>query len=388
MASQNVRYIDLQKSYVPVDPNSFPESLAISGDFRDDKGGVLVYDGKNFLPTAYGYKSYFGLTQEHPADLLAERVDWVLIYQNESMNNIMFALCDSGIWYKAGDTDGAWTQSITLPDYRGTDEHHEWTYCILDNNLYCYRANGAKLYKIESDAVAPGFTLTELTPNFLNMSAQMGIFRAGNRLGFWDSDNSVAWSNLDDFTDFTADLVTLAGSSKFTAVIGRIISIKTHGEGFIIYATKSITYIDKAVNSLFLWEPTRILENCGIAYAEEVTEALPNTIHYANTTVGIYKIENAKPELVLPDVRDFFSLTYGPKYIKLVQGRYLFFENMDPNFATATPIQTDFPIPPLTVTITAETFEAMFAQTQGGSPTLSFTDFINATQLGYFMDMS
>ena len=65
-----------------------------------------------------------------------------------------------------------------------------------------------------------------------------GIFRANGRLGFWDSANSVSWSSLFSFIDFTPSLETLAGFATFNDVLGRIVTIKASGSGFIIYSTK------------------------------------------------------------------------------------------------------------------------------------------------------
>ena len=72
------------------------------------------------------------------------------------------------------------------------------------------------------------------------MSDRWGIFRANGRLGFWDSANSISWSSLFDKADFTPAIETLAGNVTFNDVLGRIVSIKASGSGFVIYSTKNI----------------------------------------------------------------------------------------------------------------------------------------------------
>lgn len=387
MAMQQTKFIDVTRSFVPMDPNAFPDGMHVVDIKEEQRVPVMAYAGHNFLPTAYGYRSFFGTEDVLAVDPLEERVDHILLFQNELKNNILIALCDSGIWYKSGSVSGAWTQAIVLDDHRDTPTvHYPWSYTILDDELFCYRANNPTYYRIGSLAVAPGVTIATVAPTFLNMAAQIGIFRAGNRLGFWDSDDSIGWSSLDDFQEFTPDLETLAGNSKFPLLIGKIVTVRSHGDGFIIYATKSIVYVANKSESLFLWDPTRIMQGTGIAYPEEIIEAMPDIVHFAYTSIGLYKIENATAELIIPEITDFFKLSGRPKYLKLIEGRYLCFEIIDANYASGFPQVTDVTIPALSFTITAETYAEFVAQTQGPGATVTMAQFFEALQLGYFME--
>lgn len=179
--------------------------------------------------------------------------------------------------------------------------------------------------EVEYDAVF------SVTPTFLNMEGQMGIFAAGIRLGFWDSENSIAWSSIDDYADFTPSIQTLAGSAIFADVTGRIVTIHGHGEGFVVYSTKSVIYVRKAVDATFQWDP-RVVLNMGISYPNEVVSTVPNTIHFAYTHTGIYKIEEGREEVIVPDIYDYFKPMRTPVYLDLLEGRYLVFHIMDPLF--------------------------------------------------------
>lgn len=326
--TQAAKFIDVTKSFLPLDPNSYPQSLQTGrGESTpEDPIPVVAYAGKNFLPTAYGYRSFFGTAERLNIDTLNSRPDHVFVLQSLTLENIVIALCDDGIWHKTGSAVGAWEQGVVTYDpTQNPDVYHRWTYCILENSLYAYQEGRATFWKISSDGVTD-IIFTEMTPNFLNMSAQVGIFRAGSRLGFWDTANSTAWSNLDDFEDFTPSTLTLAGSAKFSDIVGTIVDIRSHGDGFIIYATKSITHIRKATEELFQWDPKVIFSNNGIVYPRQVTSASPDTKHFCYTTQGIYQIENGKEELIIPEVFDFFEKDVSVKYLKLLQGRYLCFE--------------------------------------------------------------
>lgn len=459
--AQATKFLDITRSYVPVDPRTFPNNLhgTTQEDAPEDAAKVVPYEGKNFLPTSYGYKSYFGTASKLGIDALTSRVDKILLFQTLQYDVLLVALCEDGIWTKKGTEAGAWTHQVTLT--YNSELPTEWTYCVLNNDLYCYRAGSLVLWKIASgpsitlvDMIPAGMavpTLTtgaagvgegltagsysyavayknanglysaptaftapivvgadgyvildinpnplattntyrvyrklgeeikyfddvaiydsltakwfiydlgqsgtvttlpdaswlsnpdvnfqavqELIPTFLNMEGQLGIFSAGMRLGFWDSMNSVAWSSIDDLTDFTPSIETLSGSAIFSAVLGKIVTILPHGDDFIIYSTKNITWVRKDVAATFQWQSTEIL-NAGIAYSQEATSFVPNTEHYVKTAVGLYTIKEGSPELIVPEVYDYLKTLQTPVYLKGLEGRYLFLEILDKDFLT------------------------------------------------------
>jgi len=388
--NQNTRFIDVTRTFIPVNPNAFPDSLhEYSRTDIESRVPVMAYQGYNFLPTAYGYRSYFGTNQTLGIDALEELVDYVFIYQNNSMENILIALCDSGIWYKAADIAGAWTQALAMPFDRIAKDHFAWSYTIINDELYLYRQNFASYQKIVSSASAPGFTLSSVVPTFLNMDGQLGIFRAGNRLGFWDSADSIGWSNLDDFQDFEPSLETLAGSSVFSAIVGRIVNIRPHGDGFIVYATRSIVFIQEQSESLFQWKPTTLISGAGIAYRDQCVASIPDTTHYAYSNIGLFKIENARPEIIVPEVTDYLNESEGPKYLHLMEGRYLCIRSLDPDFVNGIPQFSDEIIPATTITFPGANlniFDAIAdAQTKGSS---GFCPIFNGLSNGAFQQPS
>lgn len=348
---QAARFVDITRSFFPCDPNTFPESL-FEARTVENRVPITAYKGYNILPTSYGYKSYFGTNQRLGIDGLAAKVDYVFVFQNASLQNILIALCDSGIWYKVGTTAGAWTNAYATTPYNpvSAPTYYPWSYCIINDELYCYRQNWPSYQKLSSQVAAPGFALTNVVPSFLNMAGQLGIFRAGNRLGFWDSADSTAWSSLDDFADFTPSLETLAGSAVFSQVIGRIINIVGHAQGFMIYSTKSAVFIREAPESLFQWEPVRIIDNAGIAYRRQVTASVPDNIHYVYTNVGLYEVKNAVPKIIVPQVTDFFKKAAGPKFLRFLEGRYLFVQSLNADFINGIPQFTDEEVPATQIT--------------------------------------
>lgn len=384
--AQMTKYVDLTRSYIPMDPNSFPEGLHIADIKEENKVPVMAIDGRNFLPTAYGYKSYFGTDISLGIEDLLERADWVILFQNAARNNFLVALCDSGIWYKYGGTTGAWTQAVVLPHNRENPlVHYKWSFTVLQNILYCYRENGDHYYIIESQVPDPGILVSTKTPTFLNMTAQKGIFSAGNRLGFWDSANATAWSALDEKENFTPDLETLAGITTFDQLLGTIVTCRAHGDGFLIYATKSILYIQRDYESTYVWNPTVVMKETGVAYPEQVVAAIPDTTHFAYTNTGLYKIESGAPEVLVPEITDFFRNMQQPKYLGLMEGRYLWVQIMAADYVTGYPIILEGQVPSITVEFAATNLQELYDLTQGPAPTLTMDQVFALMQQGIFV---
>lgn len=332
--TQAAKFIDVTRSYKPIDPNTFPESMhgTAKEDAPENRIPASAYAGHNFLPTNYGYKSYFGTNGKLDVDNLTSRIDRLFTFQTETFENLLIALAEDGIWIKNAGVTGAWTQALVKTAPVDPLQHYQWTTTVISDILYAYMQNDGQYYTITSLATAPYYTLTPVVPSFLNMAGQQGIFRAGGRLGFWDSADSVSWSSLDDLQDLTPSLETLAGNATFSNVSGRIVNIQGSGEGFIIYATKSIVYVKNTNDSTYQWDPQVLIGNTGIAYYEEVAVANPDTLQFAYTNTGIFKIENTQIETIVPEVYDFLKKAQKPIYPVVLEGRYLFFQILDQDF--------------------------------------------------------
>ena len=229
---QAAKIIDVTRSFIPVDPNAYPETLHSTEkeDSPENRIPVVPYIGHNFLPTSYGYKSFFGVNAALDIDTLApNKPDYVFIFQNLAYQNILVALCDTGIWAKPADTNGAWTQLVAKAAPAAT-VFYEWYYVTIKNKLYCFRANDTAFYQIDTDIEQPlGVVCEEIVPNFITITAQLGMFKLGARIGFWDGTNAVAWGNPDDLSDFTPSVLTGVNVTTFNSVVGKISQIRSHG---------------------------------------------------------------------------------------------------------------------------------------------------------------
>ena len=345
------KIIDVSQGYFPCDPNSFPENLHYTGqeDSPVKTSPVLLYDGWNILPTAYGYRSYFGLTSKINVTALTTRCDGLLVFQTSTYSNKIFAMCENGLWSLSG---GVWTQNYVL-SAPAPGSHLEWTWCIIENILYMYRQANAVVYKV----IANG-TLSSFTPSFLTMAGQMGIFRANGRLGFWDSANSVSWSSVLDHTDFTPSLETLAGNRIFNAVIGRIVVIRAKSDGFVIYCTRRIVGVRYITTGTLLWDADAITDDIGIAYPKQSTTGITDSDQYfygggALYAIGQYNQVSKSTQLVpvFPEVVDFLRETRDPVFLEFFGGRYLYLYLIDNRYIDGMVHFEEHTVPTLNLTI-------------------------------------
>jgi hypothetical protein len=329
--AQRTKRIALDRSYLPIDPNTLPETMHDTGgeDSPEARIPVIPFEGWNFMPTGYGWRSYFGIDSSLNIDALAlpARCRELFTFQRTNLTHFLVALCDTGIWTKDGESSGAWTQAVTLTDpNNGT--LLQWNYVILENTLFVYRQGEASAYKCAS----PGFAFVAHTPNTLNMAGQLGIFKAGNRLGFWDSADAIGVSALADFTDFAPSISTLANIFTIKDKIGKIVNILQHGEGWIVYATKSIISVQRDPSNSFLWKARPISNIAGIAYRHQACYGSPDTEHFAWTSIGLMRIRNFEAEIIAPELYDFLKESQDPLYLRMLEGRYLAVQLANANY--------------------------------------------------------
>lgn len=290
--AQSAKYIDLTRTYLPIDPVTLTEtSHATSGeDAPEQKLPVIAYEGYNFMPTPMGYRSYFGATSQLNVDDLAADCDEIILFQLSDYSNLLIAFCDDGVYTKDPASSGAWTQAIAASVASTDTAYLLWTWCVIENKMYIYRQAEATVSTIAADG-----TIASFAPggSVINMAGQIGIYKAGGRLGFWDSSDTHSWSSYIDRTDFLPSITTLANVAvTFRQFVGRVVTVKACGKGFVIYGTKSILLVKQSTKgNALLWDDPIVLSNsAGISYFNQVAVANPDSVHFAWTTVGLARI--------------------------------------------------------------------------------------------------
>jgi len=416
--AQIPKIVDLTKGYVFTDPKAFADNRGHTQqqDAPVEILPVVAMEGYNFMPTAYGYRSYFGTNSTLDIAALGSRVDFIIMMQMANFKNVAIALCEDGIWWAQPTISGAvWTQAASYPiPTPGT--HKDWTYALLENTLYCYLQGSPEVWKLSYmdfvdapfsitfskevpstfinyatlvamnadititsdkigklcynyetslyyhlDSIAPTWTVYSSAThgNFiLNMAGQLGIFRANLRLAFWDSSNSIGWSDLYDKMDFEPSLETRAGNNIFSGILGRIVSILPQDTGFIIYSTKNIIGIRFANDVAQIWDASVVHDSAGIAYPMQVTVGASDSDQFAYTNVGFLAIGKFNPlthknemSVIMPDVYDILKESGEPVQLDFLQGRYLFISLISPTYITGAIRVTFDGISPLTIRV-------------------------------------
>ncbi len=216
----------------------------------------------------------------------------------------------------------AWTNiyPITPP---APDVRNQWTRAIVRNTLYIYQ-QGLD-FILEIDTSTPGdVQIIEQTPTFLNMAGIEGIFQARSRLGAWDTENSIYWSDTANVLDFEPDLKTRANVVKVDALKGNIIHILPTSEGFIVYTTANIVAAQYAASDQKVFDFFEVSDNLGIFSDYSVIEG-DDGAHYAWTNGGLYRVEARRGGLnpLSAEVTDYISSFEQSPRLSYHLNRYL-----------------------------------------------------------------
>jgi len=247
-----------------------------------------------------------------------------------------------------------WVKLLDLP-VPPVGTSFRWTMAQLSSILFLYREDQDEVFFIEEIIDAQGINIDQFNgakvapvqlaadpdspleiwgyqPTLLNMEGQIGIYRAGASLGFWDSDNAFAFSAINDYTDFAPSLTNLANITKINRLIGRVTHVIGMGRDFVIYGTRSIIRMIESTQGTTRFIAQPIITNVGVAYPREVVVAAPDTTHYCWTSAGLMQISQSEIQPIIPDIGDYLKQAKGPQYLSLLNSRYLCLEVLDPDF--------------------------------------------------------
>lgn len=346
--------IDTTLSAIITNSSRFPPE-ASSPDKDEQRTQVYplrIYEGYNYLPTFYGVKSYFGQDARLEIGNLPSHVivEDLFTYQTKAYTNVLVALTSHGV-YVLENTSWVLLYSMPAPP---EGFNYQWTKATINNLLFMYRQGhsqvfcfddlvdgvGVNMHVFNGMAVQPTrldssnlqIRLYGFAPTTLNMEGQVGIYKAGGSLGFWDTSDAIAWSAINDYTNFTPSLTTLANITKISNQVGRITALVSHGDGVLVYSTRSIVYMYESPESVLRYKTSVVLGNVGVAYPKEIVSIEPDTTHFAWTNMGLVQITNGDAKPIVPEVTDYLKETRTPQYLTMLNNRYLCIGVMQPDF--------------------------------------------------------
>lgn len=163
MSRQVTKVIDVTRTYIPVDPNSVTETYHGTGgkeDYPENIMPVHPIEGKNFLPTSYGYKSYFGINSLLEGITLPDlRVQDAFVWQNQTYVNELIVLTPTGVY---NISNGVLTHPIITEDPNFADG-----YPAADVEFLRVTAGVASVSELAILASTQGKTFEQLWTSFL-----------------------------------------------------------------------------------------------------------------------------------------------------------------------------------------------------------------------------
>lgn len=318
--------IDISPGFTPLLKSIYPKTLVATLD--EDKGikslPVAIAEGANFLPTITGWfpvgyrEASLAFPPLPPAYGFQQYVQDIICYGTQDTPLRLVALTATGAYAKDPFV-GTWEPVLDSEDFSAIAK--PWSWCVVGDVLYFSNGHNNRIYKIDKAAT------TFFEPSFVTTFE--GVFKAGTRIGVWDSSGTIFWSAAEDHTDFEPSLTSLAGYAQFEGVVGHIKTVLSHGEGFIIYTDTSIVGARFLPTSDLVWDAQVILPNTGILVSKCVCQGVKDTEHYAWTPQGLYKIQmyayegtTHPAELLKPEIQDYL-LDADIVYPSFVGDRYL-----------------------------------------------------------------
>lgn len=252
--AQRPKIINTRQSYVPIDPETFvPQSYTNErSDAPDEVAGAVAYDGKNFMPTPYGYRSFFGL-DEAWEERLGSRCQELVFFQLDTLENIAIALCEDGIWIKksnqpwklvAQDQGGDAVNLADIPEGIGlgfdpanpgslpelglgsTEVEEEavyypWTYCIIENVFYAYRAASSRVWKISAKDIVYNPVVVSYEQRSFDVWAStldgllpVGVYTAVCQFGYYETTlEGELVESFSELIDLGQEAITTEGQS-------------------------------------------------------------------------------------------------------------------------------------------------------------------------------
>ncbi len=142
--------------------------------------------------------------------------------------------------------------------------------------------------------------------NAIDASTFKGICASNNYLlGY--TDDTLYWSSPIDPLEFEPSLSTGAGSTKISAVRGKITCVLPIHDGFVIYTTANAVAGRWSGNTQLPWIFREIPAASGVLNPEHVTYDSNYENHFAWTTSGLQAITPTQAAIFAPEVSDFLA---------------------------------------------------------------------------------
>jgi hypothetical protein len=262
---------------------------------------------ENVIPTVEGYQSV-GILAKNSITLGATFPSRYIPFIYKVHSKII-ALVEGISSYHAAYTNdqavtGTWTADTGQRDaFSVVTSDWDPSQATLRGVEYIFTSSTAKLY-----TVATNLALTDITGSLSGITAAniKIILSSHNYLIAIQSSGTISWSSTLTATDFTASLVTGAGSATPNELRGTIVAAYNCPEGFIIYTTEGCIAATYTGNSRYPWKFREIVDAGKYSSALQIAAVKGSQIHYAIDVHGTIRVISAQgAQTVAPELSTF-----------------------------------------------------------------------------------
>jgi hypothetical protein len=172
-----------------------------------------------------------------------------------------------------------------------------------------YLSDNTDLFSFTVDSTTKQVTLTNVTGSVsgLTVSSIRNICSSFNYLIALHDDGTIYWSSTTTPTDFTASLVTGAGSETLGVDIGARFLVE-HPAGFLIFGPKGVVFAQYTGNSRYPWKFTPVANAGGYTFPYQAWGNKSSVATYCiDDGNRVRIITDGSAQLVAPEISSFLE---------------------------------------------------------------------------------
>lgn len=310
---------------IPGPDQNFDRRVDPAGEQKDAGIPQAMYM-ENVLPTTSGYQSVGFIPQANSIALAGRTVSFVKEISITGSYSASDSIVPIELIFYTNNTVGCMFADATTPEAAATlpggyvtpfNGDDTFSVAYVKGVIYAFDSSNNVLYSITSTFFLgdPAVTFTDITASLVGILPADIVYITGafnyliavtTTVGAVDA--TIQWSSLLNPVDFTASLVSGAGSEIVSAVRTTITHLREHPVGFYIYCQDNVIVAKYTGNARYPWKFIEVDGSGGYAHTVQISSVPGDNIHYGMEEAG--KIQLLAPDgaqIVAPEVTDYFE---------------------------------------------------------------------------------
>lgn len=281
---------------VPQYDQNYDRTAIVTGEDRD-KGFPQHFYMENVMPTQQGLQSIGYNLEVAAASPPSTDFDKPFSIITPDLVRVLFVPA-GGKNYIYDATTG-WISS-PFPSGTVSPDVQVTTSYVNGQTYIFFSGYGAFVYDSDSK------TLQSVAFTGLTITDILGVFES-NGYNVAYTATALAWSSLQDPTDFTPSVITGAGGGQLEDAKGAITVGLNISGGFIVYCEQNAVAATYTGNIQFPFTFREVPGSGGVSAPEFVTWQSNLGYHYVWSTLGLQQLDRLSCKLVFPEASDFLT---------------------------------------------------------------------------------